>query len=514
MKKKIVNFLALILIGGFSICCNDDNDNGLQLGEPESPEVVAPETLESVYHGLFVRIIEQQDGPDVKNVTDAPVKNNIILARGENTSMLTLKFQNLRFTNGSVVDEWEVPNISLVKDRNICYLIGEVQDVTLWEDGKIGKVYVSGTVKDDSLHITVDIKTPGFVGSYGMNMNFKFDGKAGHTIGTEAVITDFSIDNTDLVNEITLNQEKKEIVILAKKDAADQDLKFKAKVKASEGAYLKAGFTEFTGELDFTKNNLVTVKVSSEDGKLKDVAYKIYCIKLMDLDFTFDSWSKEMVENNVRPWEVPTGWASNNMAIYYGSLGKSEYAVQKKDGKVLIKTLNTAAFKDPVMQTKFKKVTSGVLYKGTYIQEDITSLKDNKVGVLYKSQPKPLSFAGNYSYTAGETVYDQSGNEVSGVTDECLLGIYLYEVAKDNDMLDAISIHTSDKVVARGEFTHGTTSGAVDFEVPVVFNTDYEYDSAKTYKIAIILASSKDGHIYKGAPGSTLIVNNINVIIE
>lgn len=514
MKKKVINFLLLILIGGFSVACNDDdnNDNGLQLGEPELPGIVTPETVESIYHGLLVRIIEQQAGLDVKNVTDAPVKNNIILAKGEdNASMLTLKFQNLRFQNGAVVSKWEVPNISLIKDRDICYLIGETQDIMLWEAGKIGKVYVSGTVSGDSLHVTVDIKTPGLVGSYGMNMNFKFDGKAGHSMGTGAEITDLLVDKSDIVNKITLNQEKKEIVILVKKEVADQDLKFKAEIKASEGAYLQAGFYEYAGELDFTRNNLVTVKVSSEDGTVKEVAYKIYCIKVMDLNFTFDNWSKETAASK---WEVPTGWASNNGSIYFGSMGKSEYAIQKNDGAALIKTLNTTSFKDPIMGTKFKKVTSGVLYKGTYNQEDVTSLGDNKVGILYKFQAKPLRLEGNYSYTAGEIVYDQAGNEVLGATDECLLAVYLYEVVKDTDILDAISIHTSDKVVARGEFTHGTTSGAENFGVPVVFKEDYVYDSAKTYKIAILLASSKDGHIYKGAPESTLIINKINVVTE
>lgn len=515
MKKRFVNLLIIILIGGFSISCNDDDDNGPQLGTPETPEIITPESVLSIYHGPLVRIIEQQAGSDVNNVTNSPVVNNIILIReDENTSMLTLKFQNLRFLNTAPISEWKIPNISLMKDGNICHLLGEAQDLALWKNGKIAKVYVSGTIEGDSLHVTVDIKTPGFQGSYGENMNLKFNGKAGHTMGEEAEITAFSVDKPELVNKITMNPDKKEIVILVNKGVADNDLKFNAEIEASEGAFLQAGFYEFAGSLDFTKNQLITIKVSSEDGKIIDVAYKIYCLKIMDLDFTFDSWMKEP---SYGKWDIPTGWCTNNMAIYMGSalsgVSLPEYAIQKKDGAALIKTLDTKSYKD-FMGTSFKKITSGALYNGTFANENITSFGDNKLGVLYKSQPKPLKFQGSYSYTAGTTVYDQAGNEVPEAADECLLAAYLYEVAKESETLDAVSIRTSGKVVAKAEVTHGTTSAQENFDVPVTFNPNYEYDPAKMYKLAILLISSKDGHIYKGAPGSTLIVDKVSVVAE
>lgn len=40
------------------------------------------------------------------------------------------------------------------------------------------------------------------------------------------------------------------------------------------------------------------------------------------------------------------------------------------------------------------------------------------------------------------------------------------------------------------------------------------YDSAKKYRFAVMCSSSSDGDNFNGAPGSTLIVDDIEVVVE
>ena len=49
-------------------------------------------------------------------------------------------------------------------------------------------------------------------------------------------------------------------------------------------------------------------------------------------------------------------------------------------------------------------------------------------------------------------------------------------------------------------------------DAPIV--DDATYDAEKTYKLAIICSSSKDGANFNGAANSTLIVDNLEVIGE
>jgi len=40
------------------------------------------------------------------------------------------------------------------------------------------------------------------------------------------------------------------------------------------------------------------------------------------------------------------------------------------------------------------------------------------------------------------------------------------------------------------------------------------YDATKEYKLAVIFSSSKDGDKFSGAPGSILLIDNLEIIAE
>jgi hypothetical protein len=45
-------------------------------------------------------------------------------------------------------------------------------------------------------------------------------------------------------------------------------------------------------------------------------------------------------------------------------------------------------------------------------------------------------------------------------------------------------------------------------------NYEKDYDPTKKYRFAIVFSSSKNGDKFSGAPGSTLIVDNVKVVAE
>ena len=130
---------------------------------------------------------------------------------------------------------------------------------------------------------------------------------------------------------------------------------------------------------------------------------------------------------------------------------------------------------------------------------------------------KPVVFKGWYKYTPGEKFID--GTDVNNIVevkdriDECAIQAVLYKVDTDDEVLTGFDINTSEKRVAVAALSDKTAK--VDytyFEIPFEFLKDYE-EGAK-YKLAIVCSSSKEGDLFKGAGGSTLILDELEVMGE
>lgn len=162
-------------------------------------------------------------------------------------------------------------------------------------------------------------------------------------------------------------------------------------------------------------------------------------------------------------------------------------------------------------------ITSGSVFTGKF---DMDFLEQGKLyctrfGVLYDK--KPVVFKGWYKYTPGEKFID--GTDVNNIVevkdriDECAIQAVLYKVDTDDEVLTGFDINTSEKRVAVAALSDKTAK--VDytyFEIPFEFLKDYE-EGAK-YKLAIVCSSSKEGDLFKGAGGSTLILDELEVMGE
>lgn len=170
-----------------------------------------------------------------------------------------------------------------------------------------------------------------------------------------------------------------------------------------------------------------------------------------------------------------------------------------------------------------KPIAAGNLFMGTFYLPNaiINSLGATRFGIPFRHKPTYLT--GYYKYKAGNKFYD-NGN----YTDEKdKFSIYALFFERDNNTpyLDgnipsqnymhpnmvATALMNEDDVVESSEWKR--------FEIPFdysAYNNEIDTDKLNEgkYSIAIIFSSSKDGDEFKGAPGSTLLIDEVELIYE
>ena len=133
---------------------------------------------------------------------------------------------------------------------------------------------------------------------------------------------------------------------------------------------------------------------------------------------------------------------------------------------------------------------------------------------------KPLRFTGHYMYTPGSMLMDKYGNEIPGKTDQGDIYAVFYrnhDSAGKPVMLYGDDVLTNSNIVAiarLGEVkaTDGWTSFDINFEY--TGEVDPAELANRGYNLAVVFSSSIDGAAFCGAIGSTLIVDEVEVVCE
>ncbi len=296
-------------------------------------------------------------------------------------------------------------------------------------------------------------------------------------------------------------------------------------------------------EQDFSKG-AVTYKVISEDGEYSK-NYGVTFIRLSSLNLKFDFEDWKQTASKYYDLQVKTNegylvkvWDSGNPGIAFVNSGNNDFPT----GPSLTSDSYTGNYAAK-METLYGGVKlgttinipifSGSLFYGRFsLDQGIDEpRKCLRLGRIYPEKyGKPLTFTGYYKYTLGSPyVYlDENKNEIrtDEIKDAFSLYAVLFKVTKGNsadEYLDGITIIDSDKIVARADWkpeTREETDQLVDkgftkFTIPFQFVNGQELDFKNNdYKITIMFASSKDGNEYKGSIGSTLIVDDVEIIYE
>lgn len=501
MKKNLLFLFALICsMSLFTACNNDDN-----------PELPVEKDLAGAYKGeLGISINDQSLGGTI------PQKVYISKsASGENQLKLELKAFMFGTMNLGDIQVDPCP----VTEKDGTYSFSGSQTLTLAEPIGTCPVTVAGTIKDGKIAINISVK----VEALGQDVVAKFDGtKLSGSENTEAKITAFTFDNAIVTEQPVIDDAKGTITFKVSDVATDDDLKALTPVITISD---KAIVSPATGVAqDFSAGKSVTYTVIAEDGTVKTYQVSV-------------AGSQNILKYSFEEWENVAG---NSISNSYDKPKPINQLATSAEGAAMLKIFNVTDM--PVYKTEDKKVgnyaiklvtmdtsaeanswvpalTAGSLFTGMF---DISTAMTDKLsctrfGILYDK--KPLRFKGWYKYTPGNKFIDGTDVnnivEVANKVDECAIQAVLYKIKNDDDVLTGHTINNSPERVAIAALQDGTAKADYTFfDIPFTYLEGKSYEDGAKYKLAIVCSSSKEGDAFKGAGGSTLILDELEVVGE
>ena len=472
-------------------------------GQPSYP---IDEQLAGEYKGLLnITLGGEPVGSDIaKNITVAKVDDETVSLTLEDFSFMGIELGTIKVDSckiaGSDIPEYDY---SLSGEQTLTLnVIGE-QHVTV--DGG----FFGNTI---SLTISIDFN--------GTPVDVTFDGtKLTGSESSEALITSFTFDASYPANAAvfgtTIDQDNRTVSVSMNPDTAGAwDLTaLVPTIEVSQGATV----TPASGSaIDLSNGKSVTFTVVAENGT--ENTYTVSASGSIYF-YDFETWEAGTMYDDILN---PAGWATCNDAVALiknmGALGgityTGEYPVRPTDEGVegkgaIIESVYTTG--GSILGQKIPAVTSGTIFLGNFnaFAALTNPMATTEFGILFED--KPLTVTGWLKYTPGEEFYDENG-EVIDQQDLGTVNAVLYEVSSEDETLNGENIYTSEAICATGSFE---TAGAADFtEFSFDLNYVKDYDPAKTYKLAVIFAASKEGNQYRAASGSIMVVDNVTIICE
>lgn len=350
-------------------------------------------------------------------------------------------------------------------------------------------------------------------------------------IQDEALNVEAAIDGCKGANIqlVSLNNEKKEIdvYVSAGCDISKQELIF----DIPNGALLSANEKEPQDNpplYDFGTNQSRLFTVISED-KSNTAQYTINITKMeLPHTFSFENMQQEDPYNILYLSDTSKKlvWASGNPGFKLTGMANSskDYpTIQVPGGKkgycIKLETKDTGSFG----LTAKMPIASGNLFIGSFDTSNALSKPLEATQFGYPFTEVPLMLTGYFKFKAGEQMIKMSDKGVEKIPGKDRFDIYavMYEASEDNFFLNGGNSLNHKNIVklARIEESKAIeTNEWIRFDLPFNNKNGKTIDKEKLqkgkYKLAIVLSSSVDGAYFKGAIGSTLYVDELNVICE
>ena len=508
MKKKVLNLFLLLTLLGFVGCSSDKDD---------VPSVDFDQ-IAGVYKGTLAVEVESI-GIDTKGI---PAKVYVEKS-GENK--VTVKLKDFSF-EGIELGDIIVKDMSVKKRGSKHELSG--QDRLSLIVGECD-VKVDGDIEGKKLDLDIDINVVS--GAVSMKVEVEFEGvRLDQDESSEAEILSFSFENP-LITGVEIDQKAKKILLTVASEATEEELNgLTPQVVISDKATI-------TPSLDKAQNfnKPVVYKVTSEDGTVSN-EYTVLVDKKV-YKFDFEEWvnkPKYIAEVNGEKIEAylpidqgDFSWGSSDggLVLIYENYAK-KFGVSYKDKEyngtrsAVIETIDSRGNPSFAIFPAIPKVTAGSLFLGEFSLVLKSPLESTKFGIPFTE--KPLLIKGALKYLPGKDFYgnkeltDKNSHEAElnpTAKDEYAISAVLYEVADHKkETLTGVDIYTSDKIVAVGQKFGGETKEYEAFSFELEYKK--EYDPAKKYKLALIFSSSCWGDKFSGAPGSTLYIDDVEIVIE
>lgn len=518
MNKKVITIGCLslaILMGGtvFTSCSNDDE-----------PAVVYP--VEKDLAGNYLGNLKVNVGGE----TDYP-NSKVTVSKGSADNTISLGIKDFSF--GSInIGDINLENLPLTQTGEGNYSFKGTPSVQV--KGVSTPVTTSGTISSNKLTVNLNITFGG------KTVTVNFDGnKLTGSESSEAKILTFTFDQSNADNSVVLIQPEikdNTITFSVDENATDEQLKkLVPTITVSDGAVV----TPANGVAqDFTQP--VTYTVTAADGT--QVKYTVTTNKNASAtSYDFEKWVAGVDgQEPDMTFYNPQGWTSSNAGAQFlkGMQYASSYVVteDKTDAHngsaVKIQTIDSKG--GDMIITKVPRVTTGTLFLGNFLIDDLTNtLKSTKFGIPYQFTDKyPVQLKGWYKYEAGKDYYTCKAPYLSNChlatvdasqKDKGNITVVLYETpAYDTEeWTDCLTgaegdnnIKTSSRIAAIGTMDVEDQASWKEFTLDIKFVNGKSFDATKKYRLAINCSSSYQGDKFWGAPGSTLWVDDFELIYQ
>lgn len=285
---------------------------------------------------------------------------------------------------------------------------------------------------------------------------------------------------------------------------------------------------------DFTEQG-VTYTVTSEDGSWT----RTYTVNVKQVYRTYTDTVRYDFENkyiehlSVASFYAWTDFDANGDSLLNWTSGNGGYAiVHSKDAPetypsipladgyegegVQLITRHTGALGSMVGMP----IAAGNLFLGKFEVQNalMDALSATRFGLPVDF--KPVHFSGYYKYKPGEVYKDKKENVIEDKVDDCSIYAVLYrnfDADGNSVTLDGNNVLTSDLLVGTAVLeNHPATDEWTRFDVDFTYTTEPDPDLIidRGYNMAIVFSSSCNGDIFEGAVGSTLCVDNVEIIAD
>lgn len=274
---------------------------------------------------------------------------------------------------------------------------------------------------------------------------------------------------------------------------------------------------------DFTTPQKYTV--TSEDGNWKK-EYTVRClVSGVSTEYHFEDISLEPKNERYQIFYdlLPSGdkvdWGSGNAGFAITGVTEipEEFPTsQSKDGYkgscAKLVTRSTGGLGALVKMY----LAAGNLFIGTFDAASALSdaRKATHFGKPFESVPTYLS--GYYKYKAGAE-YSSGGKVIPGKKDQCDIYAIFFETDEKVKYLDGTNALTSPNLISIARISDAKeTDEWTHFYIPFIAQPGKVIDKAKLekggYQLAVIFSSSIKGDTFEGAVGSTLYIDEVEVI--
>jgi hypothetical protein len=324
----------------------------------------------------------------------------------------------------------------------------------------------------------------------------------------EADIESFVVDQASLAGNVTIDQPNRRIQVYLTPEAYQRGIA--PVLQLSKGA---SSVPASGDSIHFDKP--VQYTITSQSGA-NSKTYEVLVVSLGNRYFNFDSWVQQSTDKYEYPLE-PDGvqlWSSGNPGVALSGVDKDPKAYPTRSttdsytGPFAAEMVTREG--TPLSGLVGIKLFAGSVFLGTFNSQKALAkpLEATEFGQPFSGKPK--RFTGYYKYEPGASYQDKSGNIIPGVSDSCSIYAVFF---KGPDRLNGTNVLSSNQIVATAILKDGSArAGFTRFDIP------FEYVSGATMSgnmmLAIVASSSKDGDLYKGAIGSRLVIDSVNIIHE